>query len=150
MARHHYLNASSFRHYSSDLLRNQIESSLGRAGTQAEAATAIDWELAGVRSRPQDPFASAGNPVERESLDREIVEASRSDEPFTGKSQARRRRFDIAGQSQEVKQASESEMLQQTIYREARRLTELSPQMSTAKNLHENRLLQEYMEEKFD
>jgi len=88
--------------------------------------------------------------VERESLDREILEASRGDEPFTGKSQTRRRLDYIAGQSQEVKQASESEMLQQATYREARRLAELSPQMSTVKNLYENALLQEYMEEKFD
>lgn len=31
MGRHHYLNASSFQHYSSDLLKSQIESTLGRA-----------------------------------------------------------------------------------------------------------------------
>ena len=31
MTKHHYLNTGSFRHYSSDLLKNQIENALGRA-----------------------------------------------------------------------------------------------------------------------
>ena len=81
MTRHHYLNASSFQHYSSDLLRSQIESTLGRAETQAEAAAAVDWELAGVRSPPQSPFAESGGPEESKRLQAQIREASRGEQP---------------------------------------------------------------------
>lgn len=81
MTRHHYLNASSFQHYSSDLLRSQIESTLGRAETQAEAAAAVDWELAGVRSPPQSPFAESSGPEESKRLQAQIREASRGEQP---------------------------------------------------------------------
>ena len=49
-----------------------------------------------------------------------------------------------------MKSVSESEILHKTVYREARRLAELSPQMTAFKNECENALLASYMEEKFD
>ena len=52
MAKHHYLNASMFKNYSSDLLRNQVENALGRGETVGESAASVDWELAGVRTHP--------------------------------------------------------------------------------------------------
>lgn len=52
MTRHHYLNASTYKHYSSDLLRNQIESAIGRGETAEESAAAINGELGGVRTHP--------------------------------------------------------------------------------------------------
>jgi len=77
MGRHHYLNASSFQQYSSDLLKSQIESTLGRAESQVEAAAAVDWELAGVSSPPQSPFAEGTDPEKGGDLNAQILEASR-------------------------------------------------------------------------
>ena len=47
MSKHHYLNAGSYRHYSSDLLKNQIENALGRAGPALD-----NWDLAGMSAHP--------------------------------------------------------------------------------------------------
>lgn len=53
MSRNHYLNASSYRHYSSDLLKNQIENALGRIESQEDSAAAVEWEFNGVNINPK-------------------------------------------------------------------------------------------------
>jgi hypothetical protein len=45
---------------------------------------------------------------------------------------------------------SKSELAQKAVYHEARRLTELTPEMTGLKNMYENTLLREYMAENFD
>ena len=52
MSRHHYLNASTYKRYSSELLQNQIENAIGRGETAKESAAAINGELGGVRTHP--------------------------------------------------------------------------------------------------
>jgi len=52
MTRHHYLNGTSLREYSNELLRGQIEKALGRAESTVESAAAVDWNLSGVLTHP--------------------------------------------------------------------------------------------------
>lgn len=69
MKRHHYLNASSMRQYSSDLLRNQVEGALGRGETLAESTAAVDWELGGVRTHPASHLATHEHDLEEQLFD---------------------------------------------------------------------------------
>lgn len=74
MARHHHLNASTMREYSSDLLRNQVEGALGRRETLAESIAAIDWELGGVRTHPASHLTT-----EEHGLEEQLFDASEGD-----------------------------------------------------------------------
>lgn len=76
MAKHHYLNASMFSNYSSDLLRNQIQSALGQKETIEESAAAVDWELGGVRTHPGSRDASG--------LDEHAFDVHENDEKSSG------------------------------------------------------------------
>jgi len=70
MGRNHYLNTSSLQEYSTDLLKNQIESTLGQSESQTEAAAAVDWELGGINSPPH-----LGS--DRDDLDSSLLEAAK-------------------------------------------------------------------------
>lgn len=52
MTRHHYLNGTSLREYSNELLRGQIEQALGRAESTEDSAAAVDWNMNGVLTHP--------------------------------------------------------------------------------------------------
>jgi len=59
LARHHYLSASSYQNYSSDLLKDKIEQALGPSESKEDTAAAIDWELDGVRAHPASKLATS-------------------------------------------------------------------------------------------
>lgn len=48
LGKHHYLNSQSFRHYSSDLLKSQIENAIGLGESKEESNAVIDFELGNV------------------------------------------------------------------------------------------------------
>ena len=58
MSRHHYLNSSTYKHYSSELLRNQIENAIGRTQTAEESASSFNGELDGVRTHPASQISA--------------------------------------------------------------------------------------------
>ena len=45
MTKHHYLNSNSFRHYSSDLLKKQIQNAIGNIKDKEDSGAVIDWEM---------------------------------------------------------------------------------------------------------
>ena len=69
MSRHHYLNNSTFKHYSNELLRHQVEGALGRGETLAESAAAVDWELGGVRTHPASHASRDEHHLEEQPAD---------------------------------------------------------------------------------
>ena len=145
MTRHHYLNASTMKQYSSDLLRNQVEGALGRGETLAESTAAVDWELGGVRTHPASHLAT-----QEHGLDEQLFDAGEGDGQHvhgTGSASLVSYQDDESGQNWTM---SKSELAQKAVYREARRLTELTPEMTGLKNMYESTLLREYMAENFD
>lgn len=141
MERHHYLGAQTHRHYSSDLLRRQIESALGRGETQAESAAAIDGQLGGVRTHPGAQHFALGDPLEEG-----LFEASQGADVRGYASTT----CDITDPASAAKTGTAAELSQEAVYRNAKRLTELSKDLEGMKNLYENNLLQEYTKEKTD
>ena len=120
MTRHHYLNGTSLREYSNELLKGQIEKALGRAESTEDSAAAVDWNLSGVLTHPA---SHAEDLLGKSSQDKvEVIDEE------TGL----------------TKTKTAGELLQQAVYRDARRLTEMNQEMISLKNMYENSLMIEY------
>ena len=120
MTRHHYLNGTSLREYSNELLKGQIEKALGRAESTEDSAAAVDWNLSGVLTHPA---SHAEDLLVKSSQDKvEVIDEE------TGL----------------TKTKTAGELLQQAVYRDARRLTEMNQEMISLKNMYENSLMIEY------
>jgi len=119
MSRHHYLNGSSLRQYSNDLLKGQIEKAMGKS---EQDSASIDWKMSGIQTHPASHVSGDSNILV------DIVDEETDD----------------------TKTKPLAEAMQQAVVRDARRITELSAEMTALKNMYENKLMEEYTRDKLN
>lgn len=125
------MNGRAYRHYSSELLKSQIENALGQ-GSQ-DSAACVDYEFGGVISQNIDQETQ----IDTTLRDFAYGRADNSSMETT-------HIIDEKG----VKSEFSSDV--KVVYEEARKATALTSEMETLKNMYENKLLKEYTKEKYD
>ena len=148
MARHHYLSASSYQNYASDLLKDKIEQALGPAESKEDSAAVIDWELDGVRTHPAANLTIGDGKAFADGLDQVVREAMLGEQALEGSIPDAS--VDFFNEPTGGVRAAESDAVQMALYKEAKRLAVLSPEMRAIKNMYENALLRAYTEPEFD